>query len=180
MKRLYPFLFLALAAAGCFYPPAEKPAADDKNQITLALPFDLAWEAVHTVIANNGLNIIAEDPNNGIIETQAATGFSLKDADCGQLRGIATKYRAEPDAGSSAVYNFSVKPQGNEASVVVLQAVFTSSLHVPMHPMSDENCVSRGTEEARLFKEIEAQAQKEHRPEFKPVSMLDARVARQL
>ncbi len=168
MKRLYLCLLLTLAAAGCFYPPTEKPVADATNQITLALPFDLAWEAVHTVIADNGFRIIAEDPNNGIIETQAATGFSLKDADCGELRGIAAKYRAQPDAGSSAVYNFAVKPQGNEASVVVVQAVFTSSLHVPMHPMRDENCLSRGTQEARLFKEIEAQAHKEHRPEFKP------------
>lgn len=168
MKHLHWFLVVALAAAGCFYPPTKKPAAGAPNQLTLALPFDLAWEAVHTVIADNGFRIIAEDPNNGIIETQAATGFSLKDADCGQLRAIATKYRAEPDAGSSAVYNFAVKPQGNEASVVVLQAVFTSPLHVPMHPISDENCVSRGTQEAQLYKEIEAQAQKEHRPEFKP------------
>jgi hypothetical protein len=168
MKPLYCAALLALVAAGCFYPPRQKPVPDDKNQLTLALPFDLAWEAVHTVIASNGFHIIAEDPNNGIIESQAATGFSLKDADCGDLRGIATKYHAEPDPGSSAVYNFSVKPQGNEASVVSLQAVFTSPLLVPLHPMSDENCVSRGTEEARLFKEIEEQAHKEHRPEFKP------------
>jgi hypothetical protein len=170
MKHLYCAVVLALAAAGCFYPPTQKPVADDKNQLTLALPFDLAWKAVHKVIANNGFHIIAEDPNNGIIESQAATGFSLKDADCGDLRGIANKYHAEPDAGSSAVYNFSVKPQGNEASVVILQAIFTSPLQVPLHPMSDENCISRGTKEARLFKEIEEQAHKEHRPEFKPPS----------
>ena len=168
MKRWHLLYLAAVAAAGCFYPPTEKPAADDQHQITLALPFDLAWDAVHRVITDNGFKIIAEDPNNGIIETQAETGFSLKDADCGQLRGIASKYRAEPDPGSSAVYNFSVKPRGNEASVVVLQAVFTSPLHVPMHPMSDENCVSRGTQEARLFKEIQAAARTEHRPEFKP------------
>ena len=160
-------LVASLAAAGCFYPPTEKPAADDQDRLTLALPFDLAWDAVHSVIADNSLHIIAEDPNNGIIETQAATGFSLKDADCGDLRGIATKYRAEPDPGSSAVYNFVVKPQGDEASVVVLQAVFTSPLHVPLHPMSDENCTSRGTVETRLFKEIKAQAAKEHRPSYK-------------
>jgi hypothetical protein len=168
MKRLFCALLLALVAAGCFYPPTQKPAADDKTQLTLALPFDLAWEAVHAVIADNGFHIIAEDPNNGIIESQAVTGFSLKDADCGDVRGIAAKYHAEPDPGSSAVYNFTVKPQGNEASVVSLQAVFTSSLRVPMHPMSEENCVSRGRAEARLLKQIEQQAQKEHRPEFKP------------
>jgi hypothetical protein len=168
MKRLFCSLFLALAAAGCFYPPTAKPVAYDKYQLALALPFDLAWDAVHTVIADNGLHIIAEDPNNGIIESQAVTGFNLKDADCGDLRGIATKYHAEPDAGSSAVYNFAVKPQGNEASVVSLQAVFTSPLHVPLHTLSEENCVSRGLQEARLLKEIAQQAQKEHRPEFKP------------
>jgi hypothetical protein len=168
MKRLWCSLLLALAAFGCFYPPAAKPVADDKYQLTLALPFDLAWDAVHTVIANNGFHIIAEDPNNGIIESQAVTGFSLKDADCGDLRGIATKYHAEPDAGSSAVYNFAVKPHGNEASVVSLQAVFTSPLHVPLRPTGEENCVSRGVQEERLLKQIEQQARTEHRPEFKP------------
>jgi len=168
MKPLYCTLLLVMTAAGCFYPPTQKPVADDRNQITLALPFDLAWDAVHTVIADNGYHIIAEDPNNGIVESQAVGGFSLKDADCGDVRGIALKYRAEPDPGSSAVYNFAIKPQGNEASVVSLQAVFTSPLHVPMHPMSAENCVSRGVQETRLLKQIEEQAHKEHRPEFKP------------
>jgi hypothetical protein len=168
MKRLYWFLLLVTAVPGCFYPPTQKPVPDAKDQLTLEVPFDLAWDAVHAVIADNGFRIIAEDPNNGIIETQAATGFSLKDADCGEVRGIANKYRAEPDPGSSAVYNFGVKPQGNEASVVSLQAVFTSSLQIPMRPIKEENCVSRGKQEARLLRQIKRQAQAEHRPQFKP------------
>jgi hypothetical protein len=168
MNLLRYTLLLATGVAGCFYPPTRTPVPDASNQITLALPFDLAWDSVHTVVADNGFHIIAEDPNNGIIESQAIGGFSLKDADCGDLRGIALKYRAEPDPGSSAVYNFAVKPDGNEASIVVLQAVFTSPLHVPLHPMSAENCVSTGMQEARLLKQIEEQARKEHRPEFKP------------
>ena len=167
MKGLCCFLLLAIAAAGCFYPPVQKPLPDEKNQLILAIPFDLAWDAVHTVIAHNGFHIIAEDPNNGIIESQAATGFSLKDADCGDVRGIALKYHAEPDPASSVVYNFNVKPDGNEASVISLQAVFTSSLEIPMRPMKEENCVSRGKQEARLLKQIAQQAQKEHRPQFR-------------
>lgn len=168
MKPWRGYVLLAPVVAGCFYPPAAKPIADDKYRLTLALPFDLAWDAVHTVIADNDFQIIAENPNDGIIESQAVTGFGLEDADCGELRGIATKYHAAPDAGSSAVYNFAVKPQGNEASVVSLQAIFTSSLHVPLHPVSEENCVSRGVQEARLLKQIAEQARREHRPEFKP------------
>ncbi len=170
MKLSSGFFLLALALAGCFYPPTQQPVAEDKYQLTLKLPFDLAWDAVHTVIAKNCLQIIAEDPNNGIIESQAATGFSIEDADCGKVRGIVGKYRAEPDAGSTAVYNFVVKPHGNEGSVVSVQAVFTSSVQIPMHPMSGENCVSRGVQEARLLKQIADQAHKEHRPEFKPLS----------
>lgn len=163
----YP-LVLALAAAGCFYPPAQKPLPDDSSQVTLAIPFDLAWEAVHKVLADDGFRVIAEDPNNGIIETQAVGGFSLNDADCGDVRGIATKYRAEPDPGSSAVYNFEVKPHGDEATSVGLQAVFTSQLQIPLRLMSSENCVSTGVREARLLKQIELQAHQEHRPHYKP------------
>jgi hypothetical protein len=170
MKLRLALFLLVLALAGCFYPPTQHPVPKAQNQITLKLPFDLAWDAVHTIIAKNDLHIIAEDPDNGIIECQAATGFSLKDADCGKLRGVAGKYRAVPDEGSTAVYNFAVKPQGNEASVIAVQAVFTSSVQVPMHPMSGENCVSRGVQEARLLKQIAVQARKEHRPEFKAPS----------
>lgn len=168
MRLLRFSVLLVLAAAGCFYPPTRKPVPDASNQIALALPFDLAWDAVHTVVAANDFRIIAEDPNNGIIESQATAGFSLKDADCGDLRGIALKYHAEPDPGSSAVYNFVVKPDGNEASTVVLQAVFTSPVQIPLRPMSAENCVSTGAQEAHLLKQIEEQARKERRPEFKP------------
>lgn len=170
MKLRFGCFLLALAIAGCFYPPAQHPVPENRDQLTLKLPFDLAWDAVHTVIAKNRLQIIAEDPDNGIIESQAATGFTVEDADCGKVRGIVGKYRAEPDAGSSAVYNFAVKPHGNEASVVSVQAVFTSSVHIPMHPMSGENCVSRGVQEKRLLKQIAEQARKGHRPEFKAPS----------
>jgi hypothetical protein len=168
MMRLRYWMPLLLAAAGCFYPPTRKPVPAARNQITLTIPFDLAWDAVHAVVNDNNFHIIAEDPNNGIIESQAIGGFSLKDADCGDLRGIAQKYHAEPDPGASAVYNFAVKPDGNEATTVILQAVFTSPVQVPLHPMSAENCVSTGVQEARLLKQIKEQAGKEHRPEFKP------------
>jgi hypothetical protein len=158
----------AAALAGCFYPPRQKPIPDSSTSVTLATPYDLTWEAVHTVIRRNGYNVIADDPNNGIIETQAVGGFSLKDADCGKLKGIAGQYQVEPDPDSSAVYNFQVKAQGNEASMVNVQAVFTAALHIPMRPMSDERCVSRRFEESRLLKEISEQAKKEHRPEVIP------------
>jgi hypothetical protein len=172
MKTLLPrwilVCTLASTAYGCFYPPAQMPADDARDQVTLTIPFDLAWDAVHTVIADNAYRIIAEDPNNGIIETEAKGGFSLKDADCGKLRSIANKYAAEPDPTSSAVYNFAIKPQGNEATVVSVQAIFTSPLQVPIHPMSAVQCVSRGVQESRLLKGIEKQASQERRPEFKP------------
>lgn len=170
MKTRYSMTALGCAAAlaGCFYPPRQKPIPASSTSVTLATPYDLTWKAVHAVIERNGYSVIADDPNNGIIETQAVGGFSLKDADCGKLKGIAGKYQAEPDADSSAVYNFQVKPQGNEASVVSVQAVFTAPLHIPMRPMSDVQCVSRGFQESRLMKEISEQARNERRPEFKP------------
>ena len=129
-------------------------------------PAKIEWQKVDR--ANDGFRVIAEDPNNGIIETQAVGGFSLQDADCGDVRGIATKYRAEPDPGSSAVYNFEVKPQGDEATSVGLQAVFTSQVQIPLRLMSSENCVSTGVQEARLLKQIELQSHQEHRPQYKP------------
>ena len=100
-------MLLALMAAGCFYPPMQKPVLDDNKQITLALPFDLAWDDVHTIISKNAFPIIAEDPNNGIIESQAPGRLPYerrglrRDAWDRTSRGS----RAEPDPGSSAVYS---------------------------------------------------------------------------
>jgi hypothetical protein len=168
MKAPYAIIIFALTFGGCFYPPQQKPIPSSGTQITLALPYDLAWDAAHAVIAQNGYRIITEDPDNGIVEAQAVGGFTTNDADCGKLKGIAGKYQAEPDLDSSAVYDFHVRPEGNEASTVSIRAAFTSPLHVPLHPMGDVQCISRGTQEKRLIKEIALQAHNEHRPEFKP------------
>jgi hypothetical protein len=168
MKASYAIIIFAQTFGGCFYPPQQKPVPSSSTQITLALPYDLAWDAAHAVIAQNGYRIITEDPDNGIIETQAVGGFTSDDADCGKLKGIAGKYQADPDLDSSAVYDFHVRPEGNEASSVSIQAAFTSPLHVPLHPIGYAQCMSLGTQEKRLLKEIASQARKEHRPEFKP------------
>jgi len=164
MKIRNAWFIFAASICGCFYPPVEKPLPPRSTQVTLSVPYDLAWDAIQAIVARNECKIIADDPNNGILETQATGGFSLAAADCGALKGIVGKYKAEPDADASAVYNFLVKPQGNEASVVSLQATFTAPLHIPMHPMSDVQCVSRGTEESRLLQEVSDQTVQERRP----------------
>jgi hypothetical protein len=166
MKIRATCLILAVTAWGCFYPPQQKPLPAKATTVAIATPYDLTWDAVKAVAVANNFNVIAENPNSGILETQATGGFTLAAADCGTLRGIVGKYKAEPDADASAVYNFIVKPHGDEASVVNLQATFTAPLHIPMHQMSDVQCVSRGTEEARLLQQISDQAASERRPFF--------------
>lgn len=96
MKAPYAIIIFALTFGGCFYPPQQKPIPSSGTQITLALPYDLAWDAAHTVIAQNGYRIITEDPDNGIVEAQAVGGFTTNDADCGKLKGIAESTRPSP------------------------------------------------------------------------------------
>jgi hypothetical protein len=157
---------LAMAAlAGCFYPPVQAPPPQNKGQVTLGQPYDIVWDAVRAVIRKNKLRINAQDPNHGIIETET-NRFTLDDADCGELKGIVGKYAAEPNAAATAVYNFEVKPKGREASTVSVQATFSAPLHIPLHPMRDVQCVSRGKAEARLLKEIAVEAAAMRRPEF--------------
>ncbi|MGH7987420.1 MAG: hypothetical protein ACREQX_14170 [Candidatus Binataceae bacterium] len=159
---------LALACAGCFYPPSQSPPPSRRDRVELALPYDLAWQDVHDVIARNHYHVIVEDPNHGIIETQAHGPFTLKDADCGKIRGVAGKFSSQPDIDASAVYNFLVLPHGREASTVSVQAAFTAPLQVPFHARRSVRCVSRGVQEKRLLKEIVRHAQQVHRPVFKP------------
>lgn len=182
MKPRLALLALVAMLGGCFYPPTQQPTPQQQSpiqqptqqqqsrtngdQVKLAVPYDLAWDAVHSVIADNGYEIITEDPNHGIIETQAPHGFTLKDADCGKIRNV-FGYAAQPELDSTAVYNFEVKPADRESSLVSVQATFTAQVQVPFHPLRDQQCVSRDVQESQLLKQIEARAAHEHRPEYK-------------
>jgi hypothetical protein len=163
-------LAMASMASACFYPPTQKPPAPSKDEVTLAQPYDLVWDAVHNVIRENKLRVNADDPNQGIIETET-NRFTLDDADCGKLKGVSGKYAAEPDRAATVVYYFKVKPKGHEASIVSVQATFSAPLYIPLHRPRDEQCVSRGKAEARLLKQVAEEAAAIHRPTFvKPAS----------
>ncbi len=101
-------LAMASMATACFYPPTQKPPAPSKNEVILAQPYDLVWDAVHNVIRENKLRVNADDPNQGIVETET-NRFTLDDADCGKLKGVSGKYAAEPDRAATVVYYFKVK-----------------------------------------------------------------------
>jgi hypothetical protein len=163
-------LALASVASGCFYPPTQKPPAPSKDEVTLPQPYDLVWDAVHNVIRENKLRINADDPNQGIVETET-NQFTLDDADCGKVKGVSGKYAAEPDRAATVVYYFKVKPKGHEASIVSVQATFSAPLYIPLHRPRDEQCVSRGKAEARLLKQVAEEAAAIRRPSFvKPES----------
>ncbi len=156
---------MASLANGCFYPPTEKPPPPSEEKVTIGQPYDIVWDAVHNVIKEHKLRVNADDPNQGIVETET-NRFTLEDADCGKLKGVSTKYAAEPDRAATAVYYFKVKPAGHEASTVSVQATFSAPLYVPLHTPRDEQCVSRGKAEARLLSEIAEEAAATHRPTF--------------
>jgi len=158
-------LAMASMASGYFYPPTQKPPAPSKNEVILAQPYDLVWDAVHNVIRENKLRINADDPNQGIVETEI-NKFTLDDADCGKVKGVSGKYAAEPDRAATAVYYFKVKPKGHEASIVSVQSTFSAPLYIPLHPPRNEQCVSRGKAEARLLKQVAEEAAAIHRPTF--------------
>jgi hypothetical protein len=161
-----PFLALMLLSS-CFYPPTTPPPAPERTQVVLQLPYDLALDAVMHVIKAHEFRIQANDPTHGVIEAQTVK-FTLDDADCGIVGMALGKEPAAPTQDSSVVYTFHVKAAGFESSTVAIQAVFASPLHVPFHPLSEAQCVSRGVQEAKLLKEIEQEAAVTHRPTYKP------------
>ncbi|HEY2524431.1 MAG TPA: hypothetical protein VGI29_05190 [Candidatus Binataceae bacterium] len=163
-------LAIAAIANGCFYPPTQKPPAPSKDEVTIDRPYDMVWDAVHSVIKENKLRVNADDPNQGIIETETDQ-FTLAEADCGQLKDIGGKHAAEPDRAATAVYFFKIRPAGHESSIVSVQATFSAPLYVALHPPRNVQCVSRGKAEARLLEQIAEQAAAMHRPTFaKPSS----------
>jgi hypothetical protein len=159
-------LGVTLGLAGCFYPPLTAPPGGAESQARLTLPYDLAWDAVHAVIKQNGYHVRAEDPNHGIIEAQG-TVFTLQDADCGEVRNLGGRFSIDPGNASSAEYNFHVKAEGPEAAIVAVEATFVAPLNLPFRPPSNVECVSRGVNEARLLGAIGQQAALEHRPVYR-------------
>lgn len=180
--------------AGCFYPPKAarpldtpippKPVPVANHIVVVKVPYYLTWGAVHKVIRKNGYTIQAEDPDHGIIEAEGRS-FTLKDADCGKIRSFVGKYNPEPAPGGSAVYNFTVLPSGREQTSVSVNATFNTPLQVPFRKPRDFQCVSRGTRETALLKEIVIAAGQESRPELeapptqstpeKPIPLLPGR-----
>jgi hypothetical protein len=158
-------LIVALSVAGCLYPPMTEPPPDGQQQVVIPLPYDLAWDAVNAVITENSFHVQAQDMTNGIIEA-AGPRFTLHDADCGRIKGVAGSYTAEPEPDSSSVYNFLVRPRGPEATIVEVRATFNSSVKVPLHPATDVDCVSHGIQESNLLREVLVEAKKTHRPTY--------------
>lgn len=166
LRALVLAVAVSIAAAGCFYPPTTQPPPAHLTRTVVPLPYDLTWTAVNDVIHQNGYKIVASNPNHGIIEAQGGN-FSLQDADCGQIESLVGRYAAVPKNDASAVYNFHVTALSNEKCAVVVRATFASPLNVPLHPMQNEECVSRGTQESRLLQQILAQATVTKPPEYK-------------
>jgi len=157
MVRLVGIPIVAISLAACFYPPQQKPLPDSRTHLILHFPYYKVWDATHEVIAKNYYRIITENPDDGTIEAEAPGSFTLADADCGKLKSISRKYEAEPDPDSTALFDFQIKPSGNEAASVTVQGTFTAPLHVPLHPVRGEQCRSLGTQEARLLMAIAQQ-----------------------
>src|SRR5271155_168898 len=157
-----PLLALQLLSS-CFYPPQTPPPTVEHTQAEINLPYDLALDAVMSVIKAHEFRVQANDPTHGVIEAQTVK-FTLDDADCGVVGMVAGKEATTPTQDSSVVFTFHIKPDGPEAGPVGTQAVFATPVRVPFHPMSNSECVSRGVQEAKLLKEIKQQAAVTHRP----------------
>ena len=154
----------AVCVAGCLYPPVTQPPPDEQQQVVIPLPYDLGWDAVNTVITQNHFHVQAQDMTNGIIEA-VGPRFTLHDADCGKVKSVAGSYLAEPEANSSSVFNFLVRPRGREATLVEVRATFNSSVSVPLRPTTDVDCISHGIQESNLLREVLVAVKETRRPE---------------
>jgi hypothetical protein len=154
---------MSIAAQACYYPAQIQPPPQAKNQAVVTVPYDLTWDALHSVVAQNNFRILGDDPNHGIIEADAHS-FTLADADCGQLKSVGSRYDVAPDPGGGAVFNFHAEPAGPEATTLSVTATYSTPVHVAFRPVSNIECISRGVQEARLLSEIVTAAHSERRP----------------
>jgi hypothetical protein len=154
---------ISIGAGACYYPAKTSPPLATQTREIIQRPYDLTWDAVHRVVNKNEFKILGDDPAQGIVEAEAHA-FTLGDADCGQMKSVGSRFDVEPDPAGSAVYNFKVEPAGPESTNLTVNATFSTPLRVPLHPVTDFQCVSRGTQETRLLREIDVAAHSEQRP----------------
>ena len=158
--------FAALASSGCFHEAVARPEVKPQKA-SIPAPYDEVWDATLEVIKNNQLKVQAQDPVHGILEAQG-TSFTLKDADCGMVSTPLGKVPALPTYEATSVFNFYLKPDGPEAVNLSIEATFSTPGGAPFHPTTNVNCVSKGRQEALLFKEIKQAATQERRPVYRP------------
>ena len=131
----------------------------------IPLPYDLTWDVVSKVAKRDGLRVDVSDPNNHNLE-MSGPRFTLQQADCGTIKSVAGEYAAQPEANSTSVYNFFIKPHGPEQTMVEVAVSYNSAVKVPLRPATDVDCISRGTDESRMLKEIIAEAKITQRPDY--------------
>ena len=71
---------MSIGAFGCYYPANIAPPQEAKTQTVINVPYDLTWDAVHTVVKNRDYKIEGDDPDHGIVEVESHA-FTLADAD---------------------------------------------------------------------------------------------------
>ena len=167
-SRYYTAALIAIAtvaAGGCFHaalPTRQAPPEKD----SIPVPYDEVWDATLEVIKKDELKVQAQDPVHGILEAQGRH-FTLADADCGVVGTPLGKEPVEPTDEATTVFNFYLKPDGPEATKVSIQATFSTPGNAPFHPVTNLNCISKGRQEGRLFKQIKIAAAQQHRPVYK-------------
>ena len=171
MTRIQCFAAVLIAAtvltsSGCFNAPVVKHEPEPQKN-SIPVPYDQVWDATLEVIKNHQLKVQAQDPVHGILEAQGRQ-FTLEDADCGLVGTALGKSPVEPSDQATVVFNFYLKPDGPEATTVNIQATFSTPGHAPFHPMTNFNCISKGRQEAQLFKDIQEAAAQQRRPVYRP------------
>ena len=156
----------ATAVAGCLHAAVATHEAAAPHKDSIAAPYDEVWDATLEVIKKNELKVQAQDPVHGILEAQGRH-FTLADADCGVVGTPLGKEPVEPTDEATTVFNFYLKPDGPEATKVSIQATFSTPGNAPFHPVTNLNCISKGRQEGRLFKQIKIAAAQQHRPVYK-------------
>ena len=56
------FIVAFAFTGGCFYPPQQKPPAPNRTAITVNIAYDLALDAVQTVVRENTYRVITNNP----------------------------------------------------------------------------------------------------------------------
>ena len=141
---------------GCATAPVARTCAPERQ--TIAVPYDIVWDAANQVLREPVFVVWTADPNEGTIVGEIPHA-SIEQFDCGSVGG------AQP-LDAKTTFRVLIQPDGYHASSVELKQETEAMINVPLQGITKTACPARAEAQQKIVDQIKQAAAAAHRPTY--------------